>query len=338
MDLLINAYCTLRQPPALTFPHKLLGSRDRTDPEIASHLEGFIGYAINAAGGQMTQTAYYVMRHIQRVQRQFSFEVVDRDLDAVSQWAWQANAILFLPNGTICDPSGRHLLPNTQETARVPYPADAQERKTRTEAHLSGLGIYVTPTLPPVISDLEVDLRTGSDVARRCLALFGVAVRGESLGAGKPIPGDEIRERLSLANSTFSPTEQEFLNNPAPAEQDAVTFSWRYEALYLLEWALGLTSELPLPTQICDVRLTARLALDNNSREFIDGARLRPTGEILNALDLHYRLQWAIHQARADNREAPAPLLPGVVQERYHALNWLVRFEQAEWDDVDTPA
>jgi hypothetical protein len=28
---------------------------------------------------------------------------------------------------------------------------------------------------------------------------------------------------------------------------------------------------------------------------------------------------------------------PGVIQERHHALNWLVRFEDAEWDDVDTP-
>lgn len=27
----------------------------------------------------------------------------------------------------------------------------------------------------------------------------------------------------------------------------------------------------------------------------------------------------------------------GVVAERHHALNWLVRFMDADWDDVDTP-
>jgi hypothetical protein len=33
----------------------------------------------------------------------------------------------------------------------------------------------------------------------------------------------------------------------------------------------------------------------------------------------------------------PANLNDGVLQERHHALNWLVRFEDREWDDVDTP-
>jgi hypothetical protein len=27
----------------------------------------------------------------------------------------------------------------------------------------------------------------------------------------------------------------------------------------------------------------------------------------------------------------------GVVAERHHALNWLVCFGDADWDDVDTP-
>jgi len=339
MAILINAYCTLREPPPLEFPHQLLGARDRTDPGLAPHLQGFIGYMVNLAGGQMTQTAYHIMRHIERVQRQFSFNAVERDLDAVSRWARAANAILYLPSGVICDPSGQQLLPETgnNSKAQVPYPGEAQERKARVMAQVSALGIDAPPTLPPVISEPEVDLRPGSVVAKRCLALFVAAVRAESLAAKQAIPIDELLSQFHLAVPAFTPKERTFIDTPSPSEQDVISFAWRYEALYLLEWVLGLAAELPFPTEICDVPLTARLAIDNNVQQFVDSARLRPAGEILDALDLHYRLHWAVRQARVDRREAPANLNPGVIQERHYALNWLVRFEDAEWDDVDTP-
>jgi hypothetical protein len=66
-------------------------------------------------------------------------------------------------------------------------------------------------------------------------------------------------------------------------------------------------------------------------------ARLRPTGELLDALDLSFRLHWATTDARVKNAAPPAGLEPGVVAERHHALNWLVRFQDAAWDDVETP-
>ena len=33
----------------------------------------------------------------------------------------------------------------------------------------------------------------------------------------------------------------------------------------------------------------------------------------------------------------PGALEGGVIYERHYALNWLFCFEQADWDDVDTP-
>jgi hypothetical protein len=77
--------------------------------------------------------------------------------------------------------------------------------------------------------------------------------------------------------------------------------------------------------------------LDRGHDAILDGASLRPAGELLDALDLHLRLHWAARQARLDKREAPAGLDEGVIRERHHALNWLVRFENADWDDIDTP-
>ena len=64
---------------------------------------------------------------------------------------------------------------------------------------------------------------------------------------------------------------------------------------------------------------------------------MRSVMEILDALDLHYRQHWATRQALLKKYPAPAGLNDGVLQERHHALNWLVRFEDRDWDEVDTP-
>src|SRR5260370_672995 len=42
-EVLINAYCTVWDLPALDFAHTLAGRRDLADPELAPHLSGFVG-------------------------------------------------------------------------------------------------------------------------------------------------------------------------------------------------------------------------------------------------------------------------------------------------------
>src|SRR5215813_305081 len=175
MSVLINAYCTRLDPPSLQFPHALNAKRDRTDPELSKHLDGFIGYIVSRGEQQMTQVKYHVMRHIQRVRHHFSLTVDDRDLDAFAHWAWQANAICFLPDGSIRDPSGRLLIDGAgadrEAGAEVPYPPDARERKTRSERELERLRFRTPATLPPVVGEAEVELRPALEVAQRALAL-----------------------------------------------------------------------------------------------------------------------------------------------------------------------
>ena len=94
---------------------------------------------------------------------------------------------------------------------------------------------------------------------------------------------------------------------------------------------------LPFASGVCDVPLVANLALDNNTAQFVQNARLVSADQILDALDLHYRLHWAARQAGLDQRPSPAGVDAGVLQERHYALNWLVQFENADWDNVLTP-
>jgi hypothetical protein len=341
MTILINAYCTLRNPPGLIFPHVLNNRRSREDPELESHLEGFIGYVLSRGDQQMTRVKYHVMRHIQKVQHQFSVTVGIPHLDLFEEWAQTANAICYLPDGSVRDPFGRLLIDANgepqEEGAEVPYPEDALARKIRSEQQLQRLDVQVLKSLPPVIAEVEAELRAAADTARRALALFVVALRAESLAAGAEIPPTEIKARLPLAFAGLSPKEESFLEIATPGEKLITNFGWRYEALLALLWALGLATELPDPTETCDASVLARAIMERGEQKLVAGAGLRPAVEILDALDLHFRLHWAIRQARLDGRRSPGGIDPSVVQERHLALNWLVRFEGADWDDVDTP-
>jgi hypothetical protein len=335
--MLINAYCTCRKPGSLDFSHKLNSRRDRSDAELADHLNGFIGFILDRGNRKMTQSLYHVMRHIERVQHHLSLEVEDDDLDAFAQWAWNANAILFLEDGSVRDPSGEVLVNpengESDEEAQIPYPDDAHERKARNDTQLAKLAVKVPPSLPPVIGEGEVELRPAHEVGMRATCLFIVAVRAEALATNAELSVADLQKSFPAALEWLTSKELEFLKNSEPEQQDVINFAWQYECLAVLEWALGLC-ELPLPTQICDVPQTAKLVRNTN---FAKISKLRPTAEILDALDLHYRLHWAVRQAGLDEQDPPASLDPGVVQERHRTLNWLVRFEDADWDDVDAP-
>jgi hypothetical protein len=122
--------------------------------------------------------------------------------------------------------------------------------------------------------------------------------------------------------------------------------------------ALGVTArggslERPWPAGFCDVpRLTGTVTACEARADFVAAATLRPKAEILDGLQLTLLQHWAIRDAFIHQRTIPidldwtrgAQLVPvrgwpttGVVAERHHALNDLVRFGDADWDDVETP-
>lgn len=336
--MLVNAYCTKRELPALTFPHKLVGRRDRSDPEMLADLGAFMDYLF-PEGSEMNARLYGLMRHVQRARHQVSVEMEESDFGEFGVWLSKAQGVAFLPDGSVRDHSGRHLFhPHepADESANLPVSALALERKGRSETKLIGEQIDIPPHLPVVISEEEVELRTPREVAERALALVLVALRGESLGAGKPIPVADMRERQPLGFAALTPAEHEFLEDPDPPASQTVAMSWRYEAVLVLLWSLSMM-ELPPPTEICDVPSAVDRLLEANEKDLMEAARLRDPRDILDALDLHYRAHWAVRQAELGQSEPPAGLIPGVVLERHYALNWLTCFEDAPWDEVDTP-
>lgn len=342
MPIEIFAYCTHRDPPKPEFPHELAFARDYSTPGFAEHLMELVKELFETSDGSISPTVYAVCRHIQRTNVLVAFQVDGEHIEAIAPWAWNANAILFLPDRSIRDPNGAVLYdPSSKEpdgNAQLPFPKDARQRKAQSELELRNRLIDTPETLPPVVSELEVTLRSADDVAWRALALFIVAVRAESLSGGKPIPIEALREKSPLSFQALTPWEKVFMEDDAPADNAISEAGWRYEALATLQWVLGMQATLPFPDQICDVPETARLMIAVPGREMIENAKLRSTDEILNALDLNYRLLWAAREATMGGTDPPAGIEGGVIAERQHALNWLTFFENADWDDVDIPS
>lgn len=229
MPLLVNAYSTLRDPVWPDFlPRTAVQHRDHADPELATHLHGFVGYVNQAGDGQMTQSRYHLMRHVQRVRQHFTFEVDDAAFGELAQWAEQANAVCFLADGSVRDPHGQVLIsqgePAINDEAQVPYPPDALQRRAQQLARLTAQGIRVPPSLPPVPGEAEARVRDAAAVTQRMLALFAVALRAEMLAAGDTPPSlEDMDARLPGVAAALSPQERTFLPNPRRSRSSSPT-------------------------------------------------------------------------------------------------------------------
>lgn len=203
-------------------------------------------------------------------------------------------------------------------------------RKQRSEAVLSAAGVSINPHLPFLESEDEVSIRSPREIAERLLALNIVAVKGEGLG-------QEIIERIVEERGMrplFTPTELAFIDDPEPSEHDRLQFVWRYEAAWVLFWALNLVQgPLGLPSHLCDVPMLAETVRDTADLT-VNGTR--SARELLDEADLIYRCAWAIRQAGFDRVTPVGNLDPGVTMERHYALNWLIDPDGSDWDDVDT--
>ncbi|MFD1259743.1 DUF4272 domain-containing protein [Entomomonas asaccharolytica] len=339
MSILVNAYSTVTNPPAIHFPCERLHQRGLDDAELLEHLNGFVGYVMNAGDGQMNARRYALYRHIQRVKHQFSFEIEKDKLNEFAAWGWQANVIVFMADGTLRNPNGAVLQyadGNIDLDADVPYPAEALQRKARSEQYLQTLGLSTPISLPPVVAESEVVLRAPDEVAKRALAVMLTSIQAESFRDDEAIDPAEFTERCPLGVAALSANERDFIESKQPTEQDIVNMSWRYEALLPLQWAINWQAELPFADTICDVSSLVEKGMQY-SEQGITTVTLRSTSELLDALDLHYRLHWIARNFRIKEKQPPASILEGVIQERHHTLNWLTCFENADWDDVDTP-
>lgn len=210
--------------------------------------------------------------------------------------------------------------------------AEAIDRKLRSERTLRAESVPFLATLPVIATAAEALKRSKEEVALRTLCLLLVAAKGEGLG-------QEIAEGVLEFHGLrphLTPNELAFMFDHSPSEHDRIQFTWRHEAAWALLWALGFVAQLGKPAQICDVEFAAKTMTERTTPQFIADAELRPIADILDQADLIYRYHWAVRNAQMKGQQLPAALDPGVTQERHHALNWLIGYDEQAWDQVTT--
>jgi hypothetical protein len=220
----------------------------------------------------------------------------------------------------------------TTESYMNPIEAKALARKARSEEILRAEGVPILDFLPVIETEDEVTIPDTMAIAQRALALGLVALKGEGLSQETTL---KILADFKI-DSHLSPAETAFILNPTPTEHDSIQFVWRYEAYWVLLWALGFVETLERPDTTCDCAVAVSFMRDLGPDGFRENAKLRPASELFDAADLIYRYHWAVRNAWLQKEPPPAGLEPGVVQERHYALNWLTGDADEPWDDVDT--
>jgi hypothetical protein len=188
--------------------------------------------------------------------------------------------------------------------------------------------------LPTIETEPTAKIRSPEEVARRATVLALVAAYAEP----GSFPIGELRNLLEKrgVSNDLTPVEREFISIPNPTDQQRAQFTWRYEGVKVLLWALLYLEHLDFPGEYCDVPALVRVIAQSDPQKFIGEARLQNAGAILDEADLIYRYNWACVNARVKNEPAPAGLDGGIVVERHHALNWLIGYMDQDWDNTST--
>ena len=338
MSLIINAYATVNQLTPLDLPYELTNHQTKQDPLLQQHLLGFVDYIVRDQP-PATPAIGYLVQHIKRVKHQVSLVIAEESFDQFTVWALRNNCIVFMPDGTLRDPQGDVLFDARQpmmQHAHLPYLLDAYQRRDHNIKKMRHIGLPFI-NLPPVIGEAELQLKSDVQVAERVLALLLVAIRAESLSINQPISVAQLQHDRPLSFQYLTADERNFMHIEQPTNNDITRFSWRYEAAWVLAWALGWMSYLPKANELCDVSTLAGTILHQSENDFLLHSSLRAADDILHALHLYYRLHHVSRNGLAEQQ----PLMQideSVVLERHSALNWLTEFENvgSEWDEIKT--
>lgn len=213
-----------------------------------------------------------------------------------------------------------------------------QERKTANDKKLREMGIAVNANLPYIERLTENDLKSFEDICSRAVAALLVIQIAFDASEGRyeesvKVVADVI-DSFGVKDSLNAKEQRVY--DGTYSEQDVVDVVWEYESYWALVWALGLieSDELTKADSICDCDKAIHLVSDRNDMDDLKAScKLRTIEEILDMLDLFYRMHWACVENRLHPETQINGLVEEVVMERRRGLEWLVSNEM-DWYDI----
>ena len=204
----------------------------------------------------------------------------------------------------------------------------AQERKNKSIAILQSQNVPLIEHLPLRYEADEVIPRDKKEVIQRVACSFASIMCALSIGKNEYTEEDRVYMTQDFLSAKYNalklltPMEQQVIAGTI-SEAGAINVAWKYEAVWVLLWALGIVEELSFPDKISYCDLVMGTMRDfKNLEDFMANTTLRPIEEILQALDLYYRYHWAAVNARVNGSD-PAGIDEDIVMERRAGLEWL---------------
>ena len=205
-------------------------------------------------------------------------------------------------------------------------------RKNKFTKLIKSLSVPVLESLPVIEDDKSIKSRSAIEISQRAIAIALCALKGE--GVEQSI----IMEHIKLWNAKkfFTKDELDFINNEHPSDSDKLKFGWRYECLHILLWALGYTEKIEKPNKICDASKDISIISKYASAELLaKNSKLRNISDILDMADYYYRLHWGAIELRL-NGKTNDNINEEIIYERHYVLNWLIRYMNQKWDEIQT--
>lgn len=342
------------------FSFAAFGAEDEGEAQVYARqeLSGVYGYlySLDTAYGDVKRHLLYTIGRCKSVVRvHYSFEQKNERADRekillaenlINEILKGLQGIRTKRGGALAGPDGRIILDesgNSQVKSYLP-PLDerkeslvpdgkvrskeAIERRRKSVMQLRRRQIYTPISLPVIETEREAEKRTKRQICGRAAALLAVSLYSECLlGEGmKPSEaGSFIRDTVKQfqAEEFFSPSEKAYLKSRQPDKNSQIQFSWQYENLYVMEWALGLFETLDWPERICSVGdCVTKIREFRSLEELVSQTKLRPARERLDAADLYYRLHWACRDAAVNGYPFPETVLFEAAAERRRGLFW----------------
>lgn len=186
------------------------------------------------------------------------------------------------------------------------------------------LGVFISPALPLLESDLEV--RATELIVKRLLAMNAAVASAAGLGQSRAIAW---LERESLIDYLARDEKNWLFKN-----KGRLHLYCRVEGLWALTWVLGVAPILDFSKACSDnlVYLLPHLLEDESSRRFRDEVRVRDLYEIVSACDLAYCLHWSVRDSQLRKVALPDCIDPETIEERRRALEWVLG--DTSWESV----
>lgn len=180
-----------------------------------------------------------------------------------------------------------------------------------------------------------------TDIAKRAVACMILAIYAgliQDMEWSSDQAFSYVEQMIDMYSATgyFTMDEIDFLNEAQPSKELCDRYQMYYEYSNVLLWALGYFKELSFPEAACNSSLIVQTIFNYSTvDEIAKHGRLQEASDMLDALDLIQRYEWACHHAIRKQFSMPAHLDPTITVYRHHALKWLISDSEEIWNKVD---